>query len=188
MGLIMWTKEQKDAWRKANAEKCRAYQAVYRAKKKGVEPPPEVLAKIAQWEAEKEAAKASRPTKAQRAKARYQSDPEHREKLIAKRRADYNRRYKNDPEFRAKQLEKRRLHYKAQTQEKSEAEKEAVLRKRRENMAKAHRVRVAKQRAEAPKRVAEREQKKQIVKAVQASQQMKRKPGRLLALMGWRGF
>lgn len=182
MGLIMTTKEQKAAWRKANADRSRAYSALYRAKKKGVEPPPEVLAQIAIWDAEKEAKKAAtRERKKEHGKA-------YRDAYRARKKERYRERYTTEPEFRAKQLEKRRRQYKARITEKSEEEREAIRRRRRENMAKALRARVAKLHAEAPQREAKREEKKQIAKAMQAAQQMKRKPGRLLALMGWRGF
>ena len=182
--------DAKRAWNARNPERQRVYTAIYRAKKKGIEPAPELLAKMAEWKAEKEAKKVSKADRKERDR-RYHRKPEVRAREVARRRE----KYQNDPEYRAKCKARCRERYYGSKIELTPERKAEWDRLRREALAKGRKTANAKRVAEAivkgeeRKRVeAERKKAQALLPKPAKSKHVHRKPGRLTALMGWRGW
>lgn len=181
-------KIMKKEWHEANPDKQKLYSARYRLKKKGIELPPE---NVAELEAMREAKK--RETKERDRERKRQWAIDNRELI----RARYRERYHRDPEFRLKEIEKRSSKL-AVISEAKKAEKEAKkllaqqnredrLRQKREEAARKRKLLNAQKHAE------------DVAKAERIPPRSKpptgprpggnsRKPGRLCALMGWRGY
>jgi len=121
-------------------------------------------------------------------------------RLVAKRAYDaahreekarrYRERYANDPEFKAKRNAIRREYYWATKTQISDEEKAERLRRKQEALAKARRSynqqrRAAAQLAEKSKR--DKDLERAAKKGAAADRGMK-KPGRILALSGWKGW
>lgn len=183
--------DAKRAWNAKNPERQKVYTAIYRAKKKGVEPAPELLAKMAEWKAEKEAKKVSKADRKERDR-RYHRKPEVRAREVARRRE----KYQNDPEYRAKCNARNRQRYAGNKVELTPERKAEWDRLRREGLAKGRKIANAKRVAEAIAKENERKRVAAERKAVQTTtprppapkKSFHRKPGRLTALMGWRGY
>lgn len=173
----------KKDWNEANREKVRLYSLRYRLRKKGMDLPPETLA---EFEAMREAKKAATKER-DKARKKVWTD-ENRERI----RARYRERLATDPEYRAKELERRRQFRIRNQKVKTPEEHEATLRRKREAAAKA--ARASKAKAAAQRAIKEAEKQQRITEYKEAPPEKPkqfyrdRKPGRLLALMGWRGF
>ena len=150
------------------SDRQKVWRARSREKLLGIPMPPDLKALSDQFLAEKAERKAAYlERKKERTKASQQ-------RLKAKRNAEYRERYANDPEFRAKQNARRKDYYHRNKIERTEKEKEEIARRRRENLAKARRLKpVAKPKPKLPPKPKIRIQL--------------RKPGRILASLGWKG-
>lgn len=170
----------KKAWEDANREKVKLYALRYRLKKRGLEAPPLPALSPEEREAKRLAAK----ERQKEAKRKY--DLEHREEKARR----YRERYANDPEFKASRNVLRRKYYQEKKTAPSDADKEATRRRRQEALAKARKILNAKRHEEAIRRAAEMEIKKQQKRAAPHPNSLgpSRKPGRLLALCGWKGL
>ena len=172
----------KKAWEKANKEKVKLYAARYRLKRKGIDPDALPLPTISPEE--KAAKRLESRERLLAAKRAY--DAAHREEKARR----YRERYANDPEFRAHRNAIRREYYQANKKVLSDDEKAERLRRKQEALAKARRIynqqrRAAAQLAEKSKR--DKDLERAAKKGAAADRGVK-KPGRILALSGWRGW
>lgn len=176
----------KKAWEKANKEKVKLYAARYRLKRKGIDPDALPLPTL---------------TPEQKAAKRLES----RERLLAAKRAydaahreekarRYRERYANDPEFKAKRNAIRREYYWATKPKISDEEKAERLRRKQEALAKARRIYNQQRRAaqQTTAQLAEESKRdkdlERAAKKSPAADRFVKKPGRILALSGWRGW
>jgi len=171
----------KKAWEKANKEKVKLYAARYRLKRKGIDPDALPLPTFSpEQKAAKRLESRERLLAAKRA-----YDAAHREEKARR----YRERYANDPEFKAKRNAIRREYYWATKPKISDEEKAARLRRKQEALAKARRIynqqRRAAQLAEESKRDKDLER---APKKSPAADRFVKKPGRILALSGWRDW
>lgn len=169
----------KKEWSEANRDKVRLYSLRYRLRKKGMDLPPETLA---EFEALREAKKAA--TRERNAARVKKWTAENRDKINAR----YRERLATDAEFREKEYARRAKNKTAKVKVRVELtpqEKEDKLRRRREAQAKSAREARARARAE---RALKEPKEKPVKEPVKKPYYPDRKPGRLLALMGWRGF
>lgn len=173
----------KKAWETANAAKVKLYAARYRLKRRGIDP--DAVAPIPTLTPEQKAVKKAEARERYLAAKRLY-DATHREEKARR----YRERYENDPEFRARQHEKRRHYYWANKKVLSDEEKAARLRQRQEALAKARKILNAQRHEAAMLRGEEMEAKKRQKSAASNPSPLtsKKKPGRLLALCGWKGF
>lgn len=187
----------KAEWNAKNPDRQKVYSAIYRAKKKGVEPAPELLAKVAEWKAEKEAERQAKKGAKRDRKEQdrlYRARPEVQARVAERKRE----RYQNDPEYREKMLARNRQRYAGTKEELTPERKAEWDRLRLEGLAKGRKIANARRVAEA---IAKEEERKRLAaerKAAQATmpksapppkpKHFHRKPGRLAALMGWRGY
>lgn len=175
----------KKAWEATNREKVLLYAERYRLKRKGLDP--NTAAPLPTLSPEQKAAKrAESRERILAAKRAY--DAKHREEKARR----FRERYENDPDFRARQHEKRRQYYWANKKVLSDEEKAERLRRRQEALAKARRVYAAQRRAEGEARLAEKKQcekdLERAAKAKKAAGRIVKKPGRILAMSGWKGW
>jgi len=181
-------KIMKKEWHEANPDKQKIYSARYRLRKKGIEVQPE---NIAELEAIREAKKAATKERDRERKKKWAQD---NRELI---RARYREKYHSDSEFRNKQIEKRKKNLEplrdAKRKEKEEKRilaqqsREDQLRQKREEAARKRKMLNAQKHAEDVAK-AERIPPRSKPKTTPKPHPNARKPGRLLALMGWRGY
>lgn len=180
----------KKEWEDKNREKVRLYSVRSRLRKKGLDLSPELLAQL---QAERDAKKATSKERERERKRKWAAANKER------KNARYRERYHSDPEFREREIAKRIKIARPKLTEEERAAirdekalekqrlKEAKIREKQELALKARKAKNAKLHAEAlakaakiPPRKAHSPSKPRISNF--------RKPGRLTALAGWLGW